>query len=87
MGRMSGCPAGASVSIRFDGSRFFRARHQDRPLIRPNGTREAQAITRFTRRLRRDAVEQHVRITLQIIFYLKEQTIHVKIRLSKQTFI
>jgi hypothetical protein len=44
-------PQGASVSIRFDGSRCFRARHQDRPRIRPNGTREARAIDRVTRRL------------------------------------
>jgi hypothetical protein len=35
---------GASVTIRFDGSRCFRARHQDRPLIRRNGPREARAI-------------------------------------------
>jgi hypothetical protein len=35
MGRMSGCPAGASVSIRFDGSRCFRARHQDRRASAP----------------------------------------------------
>ncbi len=29
MGRMSRSPAGATVSIRFDGSRWFRARHQE----------------------------------------------------------
>ncbi len=47
---MSGRPAGASVSIRFDGSRCFRETSGS-PRIRPNGTREARAITRVTRRL------------------------------------
>jgi hypothetical protein len=42
-------PAGGkSVSIRFDGSRWFRASHQDRPLIRGDGPREARAIIELT---------------------------------------
>jgi hypothetical protein len=50
MGRMSGYPVGASVSIRFDVSRCFRARHQDRRATAPmarakRGPRGADAPT------------------------------------------
>jgi len=49
MGRMSGCPAGAPVSIRFDGSRCCRARHQDRRASAPMARAKRGPSIEFSR--------------------------------------
>jgi hypothetical protein len=68
MGRMSRSPAGASGSIRFDGSRWFRARYQDHGASAPMG-RAKRGPSRGSRAaFWRDAVDPQVGIgVLEVI--------------------